>query len=150
MSIMTVVWLCAVIGFTVIEAFTVQMMCIWFAAASLVTLVFTIFGAPLFLQGIVFIVCTIALLVFTRPIVKKLTKAPRAYTNADRALGAVAIVIEEINNDEARGQVKVNSQQWSARSAAGTIIPPGTRVVVRYIEGVKLIVDEIMEMQPEF
>ena len=148
MNYMIIVWLCAVIGFTIIEAFTVQMMCIWFAAASLVTLVFTIFGAPLVLQAVVFVVCTIALLIFTRPIVKKLTKAPRAHTNADRNLGAVAIVIEEINNDEARGQVKVNSQQWSARAASGRVIPPGTKVVVRYIEGVKLIVDELAEIWP--
>ncbi|MBR3738003.1 MAG: NfeD family protein, partial [Eubacterium sp.] len=61
-------------------------------------------------------------------------------TNADRCIGEDAVVCEEINNLEAKGQVKVDGKIWSARSSDGSIIPTDTIVTVEKIDGVKLIV----------
>ncbi|MDE6123912.1 MAG: NfeD family protein, partial [Eubacterium sp.] len=44
------------------------------------------------------------------------------------------------SNIDAKGQVKVDNQIWSARSEDGSQIAEGTKVNVLRIEGVKLIV----------
>jgi len=142
MDMMEIIWLCAVVLFVIVEAMTVQMLCIWFAAAALVSLVLALLGAPQWAQIVVFFVCTAALLIFTRPIVKRLVNNQRTRTNADRILGMQAVVIQEINNDEARGQVKVINQIWTARSLGGDVIPFDAKVIIRSIEGVKAIVEK--------
>ena len=143
MDPMLVIWLGAVVFFVVVESLTVQMLCIWFAASALVSLVLALLGVPEYIQIIVFFVCTALLLIFTRPIVIRLMRQkPVARTNADRVLHMPAIVTQEINNEIAEGQVKVLNQIWTARSLSGETLPVGSRVVVRMIEGVKVIVEK--------
>ena len=142
MDNMALIWLCAIIVFVIVEAATAQMLCIWFAAAALVSLVLALFGTPEWAQITAFLVCTAALLIFTRPIVKRLVNNRRTNTNADRILGKQAIVTQEINNYNAEGQIKVISQTWTARSIDGSVIPAGEKVVIRSIEGVKAIVEK--------
>ncbi len=62
-------------------------------------------------------------------------------TNAEALIGKTAKVLTEIDNVEAVGTVRVDGQIWSARSKEGGIIPVETEVMVRSIEGVKLIVE---------
>ena len=143
MDAMVIIWLSAVIIFAIVEAMTVQMLCIWFAAASLVSLILALLRAPEWVQIIVFCICTAILLIFTRPIVKRLMKKPETRTNADRILGMHAIVIHEINNDIAEGRIKVSGQVWTARSADGDVIPVDEKVIIRSIEGVKVIVEKL-------
>ena len=143
MDTMVIVWLCALIFFVVMEAIAVQLVSIWFAASSLVSLVLALLGASAVAQIVVFILCTALLLIFTRPIAKRIMNKPAARTNADRILGMTAVVIHEINNDAAEGQVKVANQVWTARSVGGGILPVDAKVIVRSIEGVKAIVEEI-------
>ena len=40
-----------------------------------------------------------------------------------------------------RGQVQVDGQIWTARSAHGVVIPAGSRVKVLSIQGVKVMVE---------
>ena len=61
-------------------------------------------------------------------------------TNADRCIGQTAVVIEDINNIEGKGQVHVNGITWTARSADGTVFKKDDLVTVEKIDGVKLIV----------
>ena len=62
-------------------------------------------------------------------------------TNADRVLGRTARVTETIDNDSASGAVYVDGKTWTARSADGSVLPAGSRVEIRRMEGVKLIVE---------
>jgi membrane protein implicated in regulation of membrane protease activity len=55
-------------------------------------------------------------------------------------VGAAAKVTETIDNENTAGAVYVDGKTWTARSADGSVIPAGTLVEVRRIEGVKLIV----------
>jgi hypothetical protein len=59
---------------------------------------------------------------------------------ADRVLGRTARVTETIDNDSASGAVYVDGKTWTARSADGSV-PAGSRVEIRRMEGVKLIVE---------
>lgn len=61
---------------------------------------------------------------------KEIDRDKIAKTNADRCVGADAVVTEEINNLKAQGQVKVLGNVWTARAAEDAVIPEGTVVTV--------------------
>lgn len=141
----TAFWLILLAAFTIIEAATVQLVSVWFAVGALGTLVSSFAHTYFKVQVIVFIALSILSLIATRPLVKRFTKTKLQSTNADRCLNKTAVVIEEIDNLNAKGQVKVNGNIWSARSIDDKIIPENTLVKVLKIEGVKVIVEEIKE-----
>ena len=61
-------------------------------------------------------------------------------TNLELIVNHNAMVVEDINNDEEVGAVKINGLIWSARAKDGQCIDKGTIVVVDEIRGNKLIV----------
>lgn len=136
----TVIWFVLLIAFGVTEAVTVQLVSVWFAIGSLGALIASFSGASFSVQVTVFIIVSIICIVATRPTVKKLHSKSIQSTNADRCIGQDAVVIEEIDNMNSTGQVKVNGNVWTARSENNEIIPKDSIVKTIKIEGVKLIV----------
>lgn len=139
-TVMLFVWIGLMVAFTVIEAVTVQLVTIWFAVGSLVALIANIAGASLLVQWIVFVVVSAVCLLATRPLVKKLVNVKAQPTNADRCIGATALVTEDINNEIGTGQVNVKGTIWTARSLNGELIEKDASVVIEKIEGVKVLV----------
>ena len=139
------VWLVMLVVFIVLEAATVQLVSVWFALGALAALIASLLHAGPLIQVIVFIAVSAISFAVTRPLVKKFSAGKIQKTNADRCIGDTAIVTEEINNLEAKGQVKVNGNIWSARNEDEGIIPEGEKVTVIRIEGVKLIVKKERE-----
>lgn len=137
---MLIFWIVLLILLIVVEAVTAQMVTIWFAAGAVGAIVAEMLNAPVWLQWVVFIAVSVVALIVTRPLVKKLTKTKSQPTNADRCIGQTAIVTEEIDNIAAKGSVKINGVEWTARSADGSVISKDEKVTVERIEGVKLIV----------
>lgn len=133
-------WIIAALVFALIEALTPQFVTLWFAAGAIVSFILSLFKVPFIYQVIAFAVSSVIFLIITRPIYKKFVKKNQKATNADRLFGQIGIVSEDINNDEARGLVKIKGQVWSARSLDGIEIPTGTKVIPVKIDGVKLIV----------
>ena len=143
---MTVVWLGILVILVVIELLTMGLTTIWFAGGALVAALISIPGTPLILQILFFLVVSILLLYFTRPIAVKYFNRDRTRTNVESLIGRQAIVISEINNVEGIGQVNTGGMEWSARSSYhNVVIPVGAVVTVLGIDGVKLIVEERKE-----
>lgn len=143
---MTVVWLGILVILVVVELFTMGLTTIWFAGGALVAALISIPGTPLILQILFFLIVSILLLYFTRPIAVKYFNRDRTRTNVESLIGRQAIVISEINNVEGIGQVNTGGMEWSARSSYHNIvIPVGAVVTVLGIDGVKLIVEERKE-----
>ncbi len=140
MNTLTYIWIGLLVAFLVVEACTVQLVSIWFAVGSLCALVANLFETTPALQLTIFLVASMVCLLITRPLVKKFTASKIIKTNADRCIGETAVVTEEINNLSAKGQVKVNGNVWSARAEDGNVIPEGAEVLIKRMEGVKLIV----------
>lgn len=140
MTVMYIIWAVAIVFFAVAEALTAQLVSVWFVVGSVGGLVAALCKAPVWLQVVVFIVISVAMLLATRPLVAKKVKPKVQSTNADMCIGKEAVVTQDIVNLEALGQVKVQGKEWSARSLSGEVIPAGTTVIVEKIEGVKLIV----------
>lgn len=137
---MYIFWAAAIILFGIAEAVTAQLVSIWFLIGAIAALIAAFFGANLIIQIIVFIAVSILALVITRPLVKKYINPKKEHTNADRVIGQVGIVAEDIDNIRATGQVKAGGKIWTARATDNSIIPSGCEVIIEKIDGVKLIV----------
>lgn len=147
---MTTTWLIIFVACIVIEIITMGLTTIWFAGGSLVAAVSAAFSAPLWLQLLLFVAVSFVLLYFTRPIAVKYFNKDRIKTNVESLIGKQAIVISEIDNLQGIGQVTVGGQEWSARTVKDSItLPVGCVVVIRAINGVKLMVEEKEQKQEE-
>lgn len=137
---MTTLWLAAVVLFLVVEAVTVGLVCIWFAAGSLIALLCAMLGAPVWAQVLAFLAVSAVTLYYTRPLVKKYVNNKVEPTNADIVIGKECRVTETIDNIAGTGAVYVDGKTWTARSANEGVIPKDSLVTAQRIDGVKLIV----------
>lgn len=147
MSIMVWVWLAAIVLFGIVEAVTAGLVSIWFVAGSAAALVAAALGATVLIQVLLFAVVSAIALALTRPVVRKLTKQNKIPTNADRVLDEEAKVTERISNVDSTGSVYVDGKTWSARAVGEAVIPEGSIVRIRRMEGVKLYVEPIKETE---
>lgn len=136
----TTLWLIVMVLFLVVEAATVGLVCIWFAVGALAALIAALLGAEIWLQIVLFLVVSAVALYFTRPLAKKYVNAKVEPTNADMVIGKECRVTEAIDNIAGTGAVYVDGKTWTARSESDEVIPEGTLVTAKRIEGVKLIV----------
>ena len=140
---LSLIWLAVLFVCIVIEVATMGLATIWFAGGALVSAILAMVKAPLWLQVVAFFVVSIVLLIFTRPVAVRYFNKNRAKTNIDSLIGKEAIVISEIDNLQGIGRVQVDGKEWTARSVAAEItIPVGEVVVVKQIDGVKLLVEK--------
>lgn len=145
----SIFWLVLFVGFTVGEAATVGLTCIWFAMGALIALISVALGASTIVQSVVFLsVAGFSMLVF-RPTVAKYLKPKREEFNAQSLLGRVALVTQLIDNVTSSGEVQIRGQLWSAESRDGAVVLPETRVRVLEVRGSRLMVGPVeVEYQP--
>ncbi len=135
---MIFVWFAVIIVAGVIEAMTMDLSSIWFAAGGFFALIFAIiFPDLIWIQVIIFILFSIALLLVLRPIFKRFVKKNEIKTNADSLVGKVAVCVKPILDGE-RGEVKIEGKIWTA--IANEDIQINEKVIVLAIKGVKLVV----------
>ena len=137
---MPFIWIGFAVLMAVCEAFTSQLVSIWFVIGAIAGLIATFLGATVPVQIVVFVATSIIALLLTRPLVKKKLTPRIESTNADRCIGQEAIVVERIDNISATGQVKADGKLWTARSSNGEVIEANEIVTIERIDGVKLIV----------
>lgn len=141
-----VIWIIVAVVMGIIEAFTLGLTTIWFAGGAVVAAIFAGLGAPVAVQVILFVLISLALLFFTRPLVVKGFNKTRTLTNAEGLVGKHAYVTEEIDNIKATGKIKIDGMEWTARTKSDGIgIETGALVSVISIEGVKAIVEKVKE-----
>ena len=140
---MSIFWLVLAVVLGVIEAITPQLVSIWFALGAVGGCVTSLITDKIWIQIIVAVVITVVALILTRPLAKRITTVKKTNTNSDRNIGKTAVVIADIDNLKAQGQVKVGYTVWSAKSINDTVITKDTKVIVKSIEGAKLVVEAI-------
>ncbi|MBQ3393058.1 MAG: NfeD family protein [Lachnospiraceae bacterium] len=134
------IWVIIIVALLVVEFATAALTTIWFAGGALAGLILALIGAPIWLQAAAFAALSVVLLVLTRPLAARI-RGKTVRTNADRMIGKEAVVIERIDNVRGTGAVRVEGQEWTARSVnPGHIIEENEIVMVRSISGVKLMV----------
>ena len=140
---MPAVWLVLLVIFGIVEAATVGLFSIWFAAGALVAMVAALLHAPLWAQIVLFLAVSFVALLLMRPLAKKYLTPSFQPTNADRIIGQEAVVTETIDNLKGRGLVSVDGTVWTARAEDEQPIAAGTVVKVLRIEGVKVFVEAV-------
>ena len=140
---MKLVWIILFAALIALESMTVNLVSIWFAIGAAAGLLANVLGFGFLGQMTAFVFVSAIALVLTRPLVQKFTDVSATRTNADRVLGRVGKVTEEV--DDENGAVYVDGKTWSARNFNGLTIPVDTRVYIERIEGVKLIVSPARE-----
>ena len=136
-----IVWLAVAIVLLVVEIITLGLTTIWFAGGALVACVAAALQADFLVQMILFLVVSVVMLFFTRPVAMRYMNKNRTKTNSESLVGKEAVVLQEINNLKASGQVQLNGIEWTARADdMEDVIEKGAIVCIKKIEGVKLIV----------
>ena len=138
-------WFILLLVFSIGEAATVGLTCVWFAVGSLGALLCALAGWNVWVQVAAFVLLSGASLALVRPLAKKFLIPSYSATNADRVIGREAVVTQIIDNLHGQGQVNIAGQVWTARSEGDSIIPEGTTVQVLRIEGVKVFVKPVEE-----
>lgn len=141
-----IVWLLILVVFVIIELISMGLTTIWFAGGALVAALTSLVGLPLWVQIVIFLVVSLLLLFFTRPIAVKYFNKDRVKTNVESLVGRQAIVVSEIDNLKGIGRVTVGGQEWTARTREDRPgLPVGAVADIVGIHGVKLIVEERKE-----
>lgn len=143
-GMISIVWLVVLAILLVIEFLTLGLTTVWFAGGALIAFLVSLAGGPLWLQILLFLVISVVLLLFTRPLAVKYLNKNVQKTNVDSIPGQKGIVTVTIDNLKAEGQVTIRGMEWSARAKDDNIIEKGKVVRVIAVEGVKLIVEEDM------
>ena len=134
-------WLIAAAIFLLIEIMTMSLASIWFVGGALAGALLSYLQMSVFVQVAGFIVVTALMLAIIMPLAKTSLTRKKHDTNIDSLIGATGLVIQEIDNLKAVGQVNLQGQIWTARSFSDDIIlKEGQQVIVQGIAGVKLIV----------
>ncbi len=132
-----IAWFVVFLVLLFIEIITVNLVTIWFAIGALAALVTSLITDSFVIQIIVFLVVSVISLLLTKPLIKKFKGFQVVPTNSDRVIGKTGEVTKKIEKNK-YGEVKVFGNTWTAYSDEE--IDVGTKVIVKDIEGVKLIV----------
>lgn len=132
-------WLVLLVVFMIVETATVSLTTIWFAVGALVAFLLGLLGVSVGWQAAVFLIVSVLLVLFTRPIAIRYLKIGHTRTNVDSMIGQQGVVIKAMSEHQT-GQIKVNGQVWTALPADGQPIGENMEVTVQSVEGVKLMV----------
>lgn len=141
-------WMAMTVLLAVIEAVTANLVTVWFAVGAFGAVIAAAAGAGTPVQVLVFVLVSAVALALTRPIMKKVAKKKDIEpTNADKAIGQICLVTEDIDNTQRSGAVNCLGKEWTARTKDGCAVKKNEKVRVCEIEGVKLIVEPVFANQ---
>ena len=136
-------WLGLAIVFAIAEAYSFQLIAIWFAVAAAITIVPAYMGVSFSNQLVIFALLSAVAVAATRPLVKKLA-IKKTSTNADSFIGKMGVVTVDIDPITLAGRVVVSGSDWWAVSADTEFIAQGETICVKNIEGAKLVVERVV------
>ena len=143
-----IIWILVAIAFAIGEAATLSLALVWFSVGALCSLAVSYFTDSILIQVVVFLLVSFVLLFIAT---KKLIKMDRdknnthwasVDTNTDAFIGKKGFVLTKISPEQP-GLVKVKGEEWTAISDdSDKTIEVGTEIIVKGIQGVKLLVEE--------
>ena len=141
-DVMVWVWIAVMAITLIVEMSTPVLVSIWFSLGALVAVCAACLGMGITAQIFLFVFVAVAALALARPMARRWLDPYIVPTNADRAVGKEAWVTATVDNTRGEGIVNLEGSDWSAISESGEVLAEGTRVVVREIRGVKLVVSK--------
>ena len=136
------IWLVIAAALAVGEVVTTGFILGPFAIAAVLAALASALGLGIVAPVIVFIVASVASILFLRPVARRHLRTPAALRTGTAALvGGRALVLQRV--DALGGQVKINGEVWSARAFFDDqVMEPGAQVEVAKIQGATALVIE--------
>jgi membrane protein implicated in regulation of membrane protease activity len=140
------VWLLVAVVLVLAELLTLAFVALYLAVGAAGAAIAAAFGANLGMQLAVFGVVSVASLLLTRrPLRRVLGRTPTVVSNAPTVVGKRAVVTRPIlEGPGQRGQVRVGTEEWTARGESENAIAEGAKVEVVAIDGVSLVVRPVV------
>ncbi|MBO5910323.1 MAG: NfeD family protein [Clostridia bacterium] len=128
----------------IIEFITADLITIWFAAGSLVTLLVVALAPNLGViwQLVIFVAVSVTLLLCTRKICLKLLNNDNAKTNTDSLIGR-RFVVKDIQENYT--YYKINGTLWQVLAIEGETLEIGAEFEICDIKGNKLIAKKVIK-----
>ena len=138
MDELIIIWAVVIAAALLLEFITYEFYTAWFSAGGLAALLMAVFGIDLHWQIIVFVVLSTTLLLFLRPIVKRLLETDTVPTNAEANKGKVVKLLEDVV--DGLSTIKLHDVVWNVSCNAS--LKAGTEVIIKGTEGNKYIVEK--------
>ena len=139
------IWVAVFVISAIVEAFSLDLTSIWITCGAIIPFIIAIFAPEAIIwQIIVFIVVTLVLMIFIRPIAKKCLTKRTHKTNISSFIGKKAILISDITPYEL-GTIKINDIVWNVTTKDNSTISANNEVEIIEVNGNKLIVKLVEE-----
>jgi membrane protein implicated in regulation of membrane protease activity len=133
-------WLIAAVGLGIPLVITAMPEFGMFAVGAVAGAAAAGLGGGIVAQVITFVVVSVALLVFVRPLAYRNRQRPDQRSGVDALRGKQAVVLERVDGG-AGGRIKLAGEVWSARALeSGQVFDPGQQVDVVEIDGATAVV----------
>lgn len=143
-------WLAVLVLAVIFELVSAAFVSIWFVVGALVimTIDFILYfiskdiSFVWYYQSLIFLIVSLVSLLLFRPVmVAKMIKKPMK-TNSDSNIGLELVLLSNIKENSV-SSIKVKGKEWSCVTSDGKALEKGTKVVIKAIEGVKLVIEKI-------
>ncbi|MCI8309173.1 MAG: NfeD family protein [Clostridia bacterium] len=132
-------WVISAGLFLILESITTGFLVFWFAIGSIVSMIISFFTDNIIVQTSAFLISSIILIFATRKFCNFFLKnAKPKYVNT--MVGKTGKVTVDIVPIDGTGQVKIGGETWSAISKDSSQISKDTEIVVKEVDGVKVVV----------
>lgn len=136
------IWVAVTVICIVVESLTLSLTTIWFGISAFVMVFIAFTPIPFIAQVFIFVVMSLILLIFTRPILKKKLTKKTIATNYERIIGQVAVVTRKITALD-KGAIKINGMEWTAAVKEDVVLEEGSKCTIEEIAGVTAYVKQI-------
>jgi membrane protein implicated in regulation of membrane protease activity len=106
-------WLALMIACIIVEATTYGLYTIWFGIGAMLSAICAGLGIMFEIQVAVFLIVSVLLLIFLRPIVKNYFNVKKSATNSDRVMEKTGVVTEDIDNTMGQGAIYIDGKTWT-------------------------------------
>ena len=127
------------------EIFTAGFFLLWFGIGAAVAGVLALLGLGAAWQWGSFVVVSGVLFGVSRRFAERFSAKQPPGIGADRLIGKTGVVLEDIDNASNTGRVRLDKEEWRAKSATGKIIATGSRVEVVRLDGTHVVVTVLGE-----
>lgn len=137
-----VIWILIALALFGLEVLTLAFVAFYPALGALAAAIAALLGGRIGIQVVVFALVTVVALLLTRkPLLRMMKRMPNVPSNASNVIGRRAVVVIAIElGPGQRGQVRVGTEHWSAKSENEQPVAEGTTVEIVRIDGVALVV----------
>lgn len=128
----------------IVEIFTPGFLFMSFGIAAIIAGLFSLIISPVYWQVIIFIISVFFLFLNLRKLSKRLYSTTDKPTNVSALIGKTGYVTQKIS-ENSRGYVKIGGEEWPALQENQSEIAEKAKIVVKKVDGNKLIVEELQK-----